>query len=663
MVDPIDGMRSALLVPLLALLACDAPGDAWAWSHYAADAGSTRYAPLDQVDAGNFARLRVAWTWQSADVAWKRAIDARPEGEDPPFAYSDKMDISEFQLTPIVVDGVLYGVTTVGQLFALDAATGRELWVHDPQAWRESQSAWDFLWPKQRGVAWWEGRIFLPTYDAYLVAVDAATGEPIAEFGEGGRVDLLAGLRGPPVRRLGDYFQTSPAVVAGDTVIVGGSVTDRPKGPRSTPGDVRGYDARSGRLKWTFHVVPAAGEPGTDTWEDGAWRVAGGANAWGPMTVDPETGRVYLVTTTPTNDLYGGHRLGDNLYAESLVCLDGETGERIWHYQLVRHGLWDYDPSASPILVDLRIDGRPVAAVAQATKQGFVFVFDRATGEPVWPIEDRPVPASDVPGERASPTQPFPTKPPPYERQGIGEDDLADFTPAIRERALAVFRRFRSGPMFLPPSLEGSLVLPGASGGTSWRGAAVDVETGVLYVPSITLPNVYVVEPGDPEKTSFRYTGTSLVYDLDGRSFGSRSLPFVKPPYSRITAIDLNAGEIRWQVPNGNGPRDHPDLADLDLPPLGSGVPTGVFVTKTLVVASDGADYWFPGLGEPILRAYDKATGAVVGEVPLPAKVRGVPMTYEHDGVQYLVVTVSNKRPAADPLRVEPPLGALALPR
>jgi quinoprotein glucose dehydrogenase len=647
-------VRSAALLLTALLLAC-APEKTW--SSWAGDPESTRYLPLEQIDASNFSRLHVAWTWRSRDIEWKEKLTAQSRVKTFRFFYTDQVDIAEFQATPIFVDGVLYGVTAANMVFALDASTGKELWFHNPAAYRSSQDYWDFLWPKQRGVVYWDGRLFLPTSDAYLLAVDAKTGQPIESFGEKGRVDLMEGLRGPPIRRLGKYFQTSPAVMAGDTVVVGSSVHDHPESPRSTPGDIRGYDARTGSLKWTFHVVPVEGEPGTETWEGESWRYSGAANVWGPMSVDSERGWVYAVTSSATNDHYGGHRLGDNLFAETLLCLDGETGRRIWHQQLIRHGLWDYDPSASPVLVDVTVDGRAVEAVAQATKQGFVFVFDRVTGEPVWPIEDRAVPPSDIPGERAAATQPVPTKPPPFERQGTREEDLIDFTPALREKALAVFRQFRTGPLFLPPSFEGSLILPGSYGGTSWRGTAVDPETGILYVPSIQMASVHTIKAVDEGPDGFRYRGTATTRRFDDQgNVASNGLPIFKPPWSKITAIDLTRGDIVWQVANGEGPKRHPLLAGLDLPRLGSGVPTGILVTKTLVITTDGSEHWFPELGEPIVRAYDKATGDLVGEVTVPDKVRGVPMTYLWNGVQYVAMSISSKE------RQDPRLIALALP-
>lgn len=632
------------------------------WRSYAGDPQSTKYSALDQIDAGNASELGIAWRWESAAAAFKRdVLDYAAKGRVP-WMVSDRITIADFQGTPLMIDGALYGITSVGQVFSLDAATGEQRWLFDPESYRSATGFFDFLFPKHRGVAYWrdgdDARIVVATMDAYLMALDTRTGKPISSFGLAGRVDLLKGLRNlKNIRRLNDYFQTSPPAIYRDLVILGGTVTDRPKGPRSIPGDIRAYDARTGDLVWTFHTVPARGEPGTETWEKGSWRHSGGANAWGPMTVDPELGRVYVTTSTPTNDFYGGHRLGDNLYAETLLCLDAQTGERLWHFQLVRHGLWDYDPGAAANLVDITVDGRTIQAVAQVTKQAFAFVFDRVTGEPVWPIEDRPVPRSDIPGERAAATQPFPTKPPPYDRQGTFEEDLIDLTPELRAEALEVFRRFRTGPLFTPPTVDGSLILPGPPGGSNWRGAGVDPETGTLFVTSITQASVISAMPSDPDKSGFRYeTDLSNPQFAPGGNYTPDSLPLFKPPFSRITAIDLNRGEIAWQVPNGNGPRDHPRLRHLDLPPLGSGAPTCVLVTKSLLFAGGGAELWIPTLGEPIFRAYDKATGAVVGEIELPAKVRGCPMTYLQDGIQYIVL------PIADDDH-DPELIALALPR
>jgi len=634
------------------------------WRSYAADPGSSKYSPLDQIDGDNFGELRVAWKWTSAAVRWQRQVAAaRKAKRTLPYRITESAVLSDFQTTPLMVDGVLYGVTNIGQVFALDAASGRELWVHDPRSYLASQGFLEFHFAKHRGVTYWQSaddpadeRIFLPTIDAWLLALDAKTGEPVPGFGKEGRVDLMQGLRGPPGRRLKDVFQSSPAALYRDVLIVGNSINDRPTGTRAIPGDVRAYDARTGDRLWTFHVIPAEGEFGADTWEDEAWRYTGAANVWGPMSVDVERGLVYMTTSTPTNDLYGGHRRGDGLFAESLLCLDARTGERVWHFQLVHHGLWDYDPGAAPSLFEVEHEGRRVPAVAQVTKQAMAFVFDRVTGEPLWPIEERPVPASDVPGEQASPTQPFPTKPPPYDRQGTFAEDLADFTPELRAEALEVFRSYRTGPVFTPPSLGGTLTLPAPTGGSNWQGAAVDLETGVLFVPSVTLPTVLSVKPSDPDRSDFRYeTHESRVVWFPKGSARADGLPLFRPPYSRISALDLRDGSLAWQVANGDGPRRHPRIAHLDLPPLGAGVRACALATKTLLVAGEGAELFIDEWGEPILRGYDKRTGEVRGAVRLPAKTRGCPMTYAVDGVQYIAVAVADDD--SDPMLV-----ALALP-
>ena len=623
------------------------------WRRYAADAASSKYAPLDDVDAGNFERLETAWVWESAAERWKRDLAARIAGGwKPPYAVNERLHLGDNQGTPLMIDGVLYGITSIGQVYALDAATGAERWVHDPESYRAATRVFDFQIPKHRGVTYWaEGddrRILVPTPDAWLIALDADTGEPIASFGEDGRVDLMAGLRRSVRRRLGTYYQSSPGALVGDVLVVGSSMRDRPLLRNDTPGDVRGYDVRTGALRWTFHTVPVAGDAETESWEDEAWRSAGAANAWGPMSVDEESGAVYVTTSAPTNDLYGGHRLGDNRHSNSLLCLDGATGALRWSRQLIRHGIWDYDLSAPPNLVDLDVDGRRVRAVAQITKHGFVFVFDRETGEPLFPIEERAVPASDVPGERVAATQPVPTRPPPFESQGAFESELIDLTPQLRREALAIFRRHRAGPLFTPPSLEGTISLPGASGGANWHGAGVDPETGTLFVPSIKMATVNKVRPGTERGVDFDYETHSTIprYVPKGVWTGN-GLPLMKPPWSRISAIALGPGTMLWQVPNGNGPRGNKRLKGLDLPRLGAGQHACVLVTRSLLMAGEGTGRGHPRRGAPLLHAYDKSTGERVGSVPLPGQASGCPMSYRRDGVQYVVVPVGGRAPSA----------------
>jgi quinoprotein glucose dehydrogenase len=596
------------------------------WRFYGGDQGGSRYSPLDQITKANVKHLRVAWTWTVPDAEVAKGQPALARA-------------TYFQSTPLMVGGVLYVTTPLSQLAAVEAMTGKTLWVYDPKSYESGRPP--NIGFVHRGAAYWtdgkQERIFFATGDAHLIAVDARTGQPVADFGENGRVDLTRGLDRTVPRRI--YGVSSAPVICRDVVVVGSSISDGATLPEMPPGHVRGFDARTGQLKWLFRTIPRQGEFGYETWENDAWKYTGNTNVWAPMSADDELGYVYLPTSTPTNDFYGGHRLGDNLFAESLVCLKAETGERVWHFQMVHHGLWDYDLPCAPNLVEITVGGRRIQAVAQATKHGFVFVFDRRTGEPVWPIEERPVPPSTVPGERAARTQPFPVKPPPFERQGVTERDLIDFTPELKAEALEIFKRFESGPLFTPPSLKGTLGLPGYGGGANWGGAAFDPETGVLYIPSITSPMLLALGQPDPHRSSFRYTRRG-VPDFSG----PRGLPLVKPPYGRITAVDLNQGEILWQVANGDGPRAHPLLKALKLPPLGSMGRAGPLLTRTLLFVGEGTGRTGStvGGGGPKFKAYDKVTGAVVWETVLPDHTTGAPMTYLAGGKQYVVVAVGS---------------------
>ena len=637
------------------------------WRSFGADAGSTKYSPLGLIDRDNVAGLEVAWRWESVDGRFdlERLRQEHPNLQVP----NDIADvrIGGLKGAPLMVNGVLYVATPLGQSAAIDAGTGRTLWVYDPASYASGIPV-TMLGFSSRGLAHWgegpDARVLYGTGDAYLVAVDARTGEPVGEFGAGGRIDLMAGIprakRNPPPL---NYSVTSPPVVVGDVVVVGSAVSDQPSFKEQPPGHVRGYDARTGELLWTFHTIPLPGEFGHDTWEDGSWRYTGNTNVWSPMTADRELGYVYLPVGTPTMDFYGVHRPGDNLFANSLVALDARTGERVWHFQLVHHDLWDYDPPAAPNLVDITVEGRPIRAVAQVTKHAYVFVFDRVTGEPVWPVEERPAPASDVPGERSSPTQPHPTKPPPFDRQGVTADDLIDFTPELRRQAERILDRYRHGPMFTPPSLPGegpggtagTLHVPGYIGGANWHGAAVDPETGILYVPSMTSPSVSGLAPpeGSPNpRNVLEAPWATLDYVRDvTRPRGPEGLPLLKPPWGRITAIDLNRGEIVWQRANGPGPaavRNHPALGGLDLGPLGSGRDQ-VLVTGTLLFTAQSG----PNVdGDPVLVARDKATGAVLAEIVLPGRPLGPPVTYLHEGIQYVALTVRGDPPELVALRL-----------
>ena len=479
------------------------------WPSYGGDDGSTKYSALDQIDADNVDRLQVAWQWVSPDGA--------VAGDDRSLAPG------ALKATPLMVDGVLYIRTSLRMVAAIDAETGEQLWVQDVGSYESGRPT--NLGFNSRGVARWsdgdDARIFLATGDAHLWSFDAATGRPFGRFGGDGKIDLTQGLRRPVERRA--YQVISPPMVVGDVVIVNSSISDGPRYMTAPPGDIRGFDVRTGERRWTFHTVPQAGEFGNDTWENDSWTYTGNTNAWSIMSADQELGYVYLPIGTPTNDWYGGHRLGNNLFAESLVCLDAATGERVWHFQMVHHGLWDYDLPAAPTLVDITVDGRDIKAVAQISKQGFTYVFDRVTGEPVWPIEERPVASSSVPGERASPTQPFPTKPPAFDRQGLSVDDLIDFTPELRAEAEEILSQFEYGDLFHPPSEKGTIQMPGWGGGGNWYGAGFDPDTGYLYVPSRTAPIVVALAKGDPEQSDFNLpaalSGTPMTYMTGGKQY------------------------------------------------------------------------------------------------------------------------------------------------
>lgn len=627
-------------VPALALamffLGAQAPAQHGAqngeWPFYAGDAGSTRYSALDQINIGNVNDLELAWRWDSVDAdILEKAKNIRP---------------GYFKNTPLMVDGILYVTTPLNQIAALDPGTGETLWVTDPKIYegdvRRGSS-------QHRGIAYWsdgiDHRLVIATASRRLIVINAKTGETYPDFGDKGWVDLGKGFDIPINEKQLRY--SAPPMIVGDTILLGCAMPDEASTANISPGHIRGFDIHTGTQKWLFYTIPREGEFGNETWEQDSWKTTGAANNWTMMTGDPELGYIYVPTGTPSNDFYGGHRPGDNLFAESIICLNAETGERVWHFQGVHHGLWDYDFPAAPILVDITVDGRPIKALAQISKQGFTYVLDRRTGKPVWPIEERTVPQSTIPGEKTSPTQPFPTKPPPYEQQGISEDDIIDFTPEIHADALAYVRKFRLGPLFTPPSLAddegfgGTLQSPSAAGGANWGSAGFDPETGRLFVQSAKSISVAGVIRPDPNRSTFAYKrgGPWATEPPNG-------LPLLKPPYGRITAIDLNKGEILWQVPNGAGPKDHPMLKDLDLPDLGWSSnsflsASGPVVTKSLVIFSHAAVD--PGTGSYLqehayLRAFDKDTGAVVWEEKLPELPYAVPMTYLYEGRQYIVV-------------------------
>jgi quinoprotein glucose dehydrogenase len=623
----------ACALVLLGLQMTGAQGRSVEWTHYSGNAASHKYSPLDQINKDTIGKLQIAWRWASPDNA---VVEANPTAR--PGGYAD---------TPLMVKGVLYTVTSLGQIAAINPATGQTLWAFDPGSWKTGRPG--NLGFVHRGIAFWSDgkvdRLLLGTNDAYLISVDAKTGAPDKSFGTEGRIDLMGNLA--HAVRATNYSVSAAPVVVRDVIIVGASIHDGPTHKEWPRGDVSGFDVRTGKKLWTIHSIPQKGEFGNETWGDDSWTYTGSTNVWTNMSTDEELGYVFLPFGTPTDDFYGGHRPGNNLFAETILALDAKTGKRVWHFQGVHHGIWDYDFPAAPILVDLTVNGKPIKALAQVSKQGFTYVLDRRTGAPVWPIEERPVPQSTVPGERTSPTQPFPTKPPAYERQGVTENDLIDFTPELKAAALEVFKQFETGPLFTPPSEKGTIVNPGWAGGANWAGAAFDPETQTLYVPSMTSPIVVQLVKPNAERSNLLYArgGTQMPPMLDG-------LPLLKPPYGRVTAIDLSKGDTKWVAPIGDGPRNHPLLKDLKLPALGAPIRNAALVTKSLLFVAMGAGNLGGGRNLPVggrplskveiepskFRVYDKATGAPLWDVDAPGRPLASPMTYMHQGKQYIVV-------------------------
>ena len=631
---------SAIVVLLVSSTLAES-GQVGEWHAYAGDKASTKYTALDQIDAESISDLRVVWRQSTIPDETRNGNAMRAPAAS--------------QNTPLMARGRLYISTGLGMVAALDATTGEVVWVDLPQASEGEESR---RRSATRGLGYWadgEDARILAVIGSDLVALNADTGARIVEFGTSGAVDLIEGYDDPRVDRF--RWRSAPLVV-NDIVIVGSLIGDITSNTVAAlkempPGDVRGFDVRTGEQRWIFHTIPREGEPGNETWltaltEDRAsWEYTGNTNMWASPSADEELGYVYLPLSTPTSDYYGGHRPGNNLFAESLVCLDAETGERVWHFQAVHHGLWDYDFPAAPTLVDISVDGRDIKAIAITSKQANTYVFDRVTGEPVWPIEERPVPQGEVPGEWYAATQPFPTKPPAYDQQGVSLDDLIDFTPELRAEAVAMLGDYVWGPFFTPPSLidegpggtRGSLVVPGLVGGTDWNGAGVDPESGILYVPSNHSGTVVGLGRSENPRSDVDWVMTGARHIP-----GPQGLPMFKPPYGRLVAIDLNVGEILWSVANGEGPRDHPAIAHLDLPPLGHGGRAAPLITKSLVFMGEGANVgaaFLPeGAGGKLFRAYNKMTGDIVWQMELPGGTTAAPISYMVDGRQYIVATV-----------------------
>jgi quinoprotein glucose dehydrogenase len=621
------------------------------WPTYGGDLGHTRYSSLDQISAANFESLEIAWGFKTDNLG------ARPE--------------FNLQSTPLMVGRRLYSTGgTRRAVVALDAGTGELQWVHS-----EDEGARGAAAPRQlsgRGLAYWtdgaDERILYVTPGYRLVALNARTGNRVAEFGDDGVVDLKRDL--DPTLDLTNApvgLHATP-IVAGDVVLVGSAFETgaNPRGLSNVKGAVRAFDVRTGKRIWMFNTIPGPGEFGHETWEAGSAEYTGNTGVWAQISVDLELGLAYLPVELPTHDYYGGARHGDNLFGESLVAVDLKTGERRWHFQLVHHGLWDMDIPCAPILVDITLNGRTIKAVAQPTKQAFLYVFDRETGEPIWPIEERPVPQGEVPGEKYSATQPFPTRPAAYDRQGLSIDDLIDFTPELRAEAIKAIEPYQIGPIFTPPvvSSQGTIATlqMGSQGAaTNWPGGSYDPETHILYVYSQSqVATLGLMPPPEGVAPDVRYhQGTVLTGARRSGGSGSagapaggavtaptvQGLPLIKPPYGRISAIDLDTGDIVWQVPHGETPeaiRNHPALRGMDIGRTGRPGMVGTLVTKTLLIAGE------PGFGPTptgergsLLRAYDKATGADAGALYMPAPQTGSPMTYMLDGKQYLVVAIS----------------------
>lgn len=644
-------LLAAVIVPAVMTSAhADENGD---WREYNGDKGGSKYSAAPTVTKETVKKMKVAWRW------------AMPDNE----LAQQNPDLRTWvnEGTPLAVNGVLYSSSPMNFVSAIDGATGKTIWTYDPRSYDDgSPPNLGFL---SRGLTYWEDgddkRLFVGTANAHLIALDAKTGKPIETWGDKGKIDLTKGLRRPVLRE--HMMVTTPPIVCAGVVVPSYLVLDsfavgRPPLRAHVPGDVRGFDVKTGAQKWIFHAPPQKGEAGNETWEGDSWKTAGAMNMWARASCDDEAGLVYLPFSTPANDFYGGERKGNGLFGESLVALNAQTGKIAWYFQMVHHGLWDYDLPTGPNLMDLKVDGKDIKAAVQVSKQGFVYAFDRISGEPIWPIEEKPVPQSNVPGEQSSPTQPFPTKPLPFIQQGMTEDALIDFTPELREKGKKILSRYNYGPLFTPPTLDkaGTLLVPGLLGGASWVGAPHNPKSNVLYVHSYMLP--FATKLKESPGSAYRYTGTW------GGVGGPSGLPLLKPPYSTITAIDMNTGEHLWKIPAGRGPVDNPAIKNLNLGRLGVPRMSHLVLTENILFLAPDGTYSVTGLSnrgnalvakatkdeaEPMLYAHDSKTGELVGELKLPGAAFGALMTYKAGGKQYVVVPIGGASLPAELVAVQ----------
>jgi len=608
------------------------------WPYYGGNIGFDRYSPLELINPSNARDLKILWERPALDPSLTER-------------YPDLIAEDYFRSTPIEIDGTLYAPDGAGLVEAFDAVTGKTLWVQQPFSDRVT----DLAGATTRGVAYWregsDARI-VSVRGEYLYCLDASTGKPVTSFGDQGRV----GLRRAPGPEAA-FSMTGGPLIVGNVIVVGGSGSgvrsnDEGDQKKGLPESIRAYDVRTGARIWEFSPVPPSTDPARSTWEGGSAEVAGAMGAYGTLSADAQLGYVYIPFSAPNPPTWGGWRPGNNAYGDSIVALDARTGKKVWSFQTIHHDLWDHDLSAPPVLGDITVNGRKIKAVMVVGKQAVLFTFDRVTGAPVWPIEERPVPQSTAPGEHSAPTQPFPTKPAPLDRQGVTPDDLIDFTPKLHQEALAILKNYTYGPAYTPPSLytfkkgvggnKGTVVLPGTDGGANWNTGAFDPDTGTYYAMTVTAPGAYaLVKPTAPDATVDYWARPEGMWMV----WGPHGLPLTKPPYGRITAVDMSTGEFSWVIPNGEGPRNHPLLKHLHLPPLGNPGRAALVVTKSLIFSGESSDaVWLAaetkGFGR-YFRAYDKATGKEVAKIQLPAGTTAAPITYGRQGKQYVVVAIA----------------------